>query len=215
MVISHVAGTVTLVRMCETSSVTRWARSDSERRCACAPHLFIGGRFVEEKRGGPPNLLSVSHSSCPKPAPEGSSHRAELHQRCSDKLARMSRRRSLHGQDIEDTMQKAFGAILESMDGYNPAMGPFDNCALRVGQRTVPHHAAALPKRPDQPEAVDAAGGRCGGRAVTLPGPHPRARSGLLLVAARACAAGLDVHRASDDLAAPARREAHERRAGG
>ena len=53
-------------------------------------------------------------------------------------------------------MQKAFVAILESMESYNPAIGPFDNWALKVGQRTVRHHAAALRKRPDQPEAVDA-----------------------------------------------------------
>lgn len=111
---------------------------------------------MEENLGGRRNPPGVTRSSPPKPEPGGPLNRAEVHKRYSDKFARMARRRGLCGQDVEDAMQKAFVAILESMHSYNPAIGPFDNWALRVGQRTVRHHAAALRKRPDQPEAVDA-----------------------------------------------------------
>lgn len=111
---------------------------------------------MEEKNGRHANPLDVTRSSPPEPAPGDPPDPAELHRRYCDKLARMARRRGLRGQDVEDAMQKAFVALLESMHSYNPDLGRFDGWALTIGQRTIRRHATALRERPDQPEAVEA-----------------------------------------------------------
>ena len=83
MVFSRVPGTVTLLRMCESSPAARWVRSD--RGPGRGPIFLISGRFIEEMRGPPPNLHGVTRSSPPKPALGGPRNRAEVHQRYHDK----------------------------------------------------------------------------------------------------------------------------------
>lgn len=111
---------------------------------------------MEEKIGAHANPLDVTRSPPPEPAPGDPPEPAELHRRYSAKLVGMARRRGLRGDDVEDAMQKAFVALLESMHSYSPDRGGFDNWALTIGQRTIRRHASVLRERPDQLEAVEA-----------------------------------------------------------